>query len=115
MRLRRILLAGITFAGLYGWAQEQAARAPQTSTVFVYRYKQFVGSALEPSVYCDDAQLARMDNGRYFSVKLEPGKHVFHSNDRQSGVELNVEPGQQYFIRVEMAAGFMKGRGRLVL
>src|SRR5258707_9599036 len=41
--------------------------------VFVYRYKQFVGSALEPSVYCDENQLARMDNGRFFIVELPPG------------------------------------------
>jgi hypothetical protein len=34
------------------------------ATVYVYRYKQFVGAALSPSVYCDDLQLARMDNGR---------------------------------------------------
>ena len=56
-----------------------------------------------------------MDNGRYFAVKLPPGKHTFHSNDRQSGVELTTEAGQQYYIRVEMAVGFMKGHGRLIL
>lgn len=85
------------------------------ATVYVYRYKQFAGSALSPSVYCDEVQLARMDNGRYFAAKIDPGKHVFHSNDKQSGVELDVKPGEKYFIRVEIAAGFMKGHGRLVL
>jgi hypothetical protein len=35
----------------------------------VYRYKQFVGSALSPSVWCDETELARMENGRYFTVK----------------------------------------------
>src|ERR1700716_3249980 len=28
------------------------------ATVYVYRYKQFVGSALSPSVYCDETELA---------------------------------------------------------
>jgi hypothetical protein len=74
-----------------------------------------VGSALEPSVYCDEVQLARMDNGRYFSAAVEPGKHTFHSNDKQSGLELDAKPGEKYFIRVEIAAGAMKGHGRLVL
>jgi hypothetical protein len=64
------------------WAQEKAAPSvtPQDSakaTVYIYRYKQFVGAALAPSVYCDDVQLARMENGRYFATTVEPGKHIF--------------------------------------
>jgi hypothetical protein len=82
--------------------------------IFVYRYKQFVGSALEPSVYCDDNQLARMDNGRFFIVELPAGVHEFRSNDKQSGVELDLKSGQTYYLRVELATGFWKGHGRLV-
>lgn len=90
--------------------------APQTdkAIVYFYRYKQYVGSALAPSVYCDEAQIARMENGRYFAVRLDPGKHTFRSNDKQSGAEVDLKPGQEYFLRVEIASGFMKGHGRLV-
>lgn len=87
---------------------------PTTATVYVYRYKQYEGSALSPSVYCDEVQLARMDNGRYFGVTLAPGKHAFRSNDKQSGLELDLKAGQVYFIRVEIATGFWKGHGRLI-
>jgi hypothetical protein len=102
------------------WAQEKTAPSANSqdsakATVFVYRYKQFVGAALAPSVYCDDVQLARMENGRYFTTTVEPGKHIFRSNDEQSGIVLLAAPGQQYFIRVDIAAGFMKGHGRLQL
>jgi len=108
------------FVGASAFGQEQAATAQAdgqqaTATVYFYRYKQFVGGALEPSIYCDEAQLARMDNGRYFALKIDAGKHTFHSNDKQSGVELDVKPGQQYFVRMEIATGFAKGHGRLVL
>src|ERR1700752_4573225 len=85
------------------------------STVYVYRYKQFVGSALAPSVFCDDVQLARIENGRYFTVTVDPGKHIFRSNDEQSGIVLQAVAGQQYFVRVDIAAGFMKGHGRLTM
>ena len=71
--------------------------------------------ALAPSVYCDDVQLARMDNGRYFMATVDAGKHTFRSNDPQSGILLDMKPGEQYFVRVEIATGFMKGHGRLVL
>jgi Protein of unknown function (DUF2846) len=122
MRALRILALAISLSSLLAFAQEPATTAPQTAeakpakgTVYVYRYKQFVGSALAPSVFCDEAQLARMDNGRYFAVKIDPGKHTFRSNDPQSGLELNVKAGQEYFVRVELATGFMKGHGRLIL
>ena len=122
MRTLRILgFLALCFAGLVALAQEPAAESQKTAagsakaTVYVYRYKQFVGSALTPSVYCDESELAKMENGRYFSVKLDPGKHTFHSNDKQSGMELDVKAGQQYFLRVELVPGAMKGHGRLVL
>ena len=83
--------------------------------MYVYRYKQFVGAAIEPSVFCDETEVARMDNGRYFTVDLKPGKHVFRSNDKQSGIELDAAPGAAYYLRVEIATVFMKGHGRLVL
>jgi hypothetical protein len=128
MRTLRILgLLIFCFTGLAAIAQEPAADSQKTNdakaskaadskaTVYVYRYKQFVGGALAPSVYCDETELARMENGRYFTVKLDPGKHNFRSNDKQSGTELDMKAGQEYFLRVEIATGFAKGHGRLVL
>jgi hypothetical protein len=95
---------------------QPAAAAPSThATIYFYRYKQYVGSALSPSVFCDEAQLARMENGRYFMAHIEPGKHTFRSNDAQSGVELDLKPGEKYYIRIEIAPGMMKGHGRLVM
>ena len=100
-------------------AESSAASTQSTSqtgqaTIYFYRYKQYAGSALKPSVYCDEIEVARMQNGRYFTLKLDPGKHTFRSNDKQSGVEVDLKPGQEYFLRVELVAGFMKGHGRLV-
>jgi Protein of unknown function (DUF2846) len=82
--------------------------------VYFYRYKQFTGAALEPSVYCDEIQLARMDNGRYFVAQLDPGVHTLRANDKQSGIELKLEPGGDYYVRIELVTGFWKGHGRLV-
>jgi len=99
----------------FGFAQQPASSPQQKASVYVYRYKQFAGSALSPSVYCDEVQLARMENGRYFTVALDAGHHTFRSNDSQSGVQLDLKPGEEYFIRLEIAAGMMKGHGRLML
>jgi hypothetical protein len=122
MRTLRVLgLLIFCFTGLAAIAQEPTADSqkadakPSKATVYVYRYKQFVGSALSPSVYCDETELARMENGRYFTVRLDAGKHNFRSNDKQSGTELDMKAGGEYFLRVEIASGFAKGHGRLVL
>ena len=121
--LKALLL--LAFATSLLHAQQPASAAAQTDnaaktddshvTVYIYRYKQFVGSALSPSVYCDDTELARMDNGRFFAAKLSSGKHTFHSNDQQAGIDVDLKSGQDYYIRVEIAAGMMKGHGRLTL
>jgi len=92
-----------------------SASSDAGALVYIYRYKQFTGGALEPSVYCDGKELARMDNGRYFKVKLTPGKHAFRSNDKQSGIEFETKAGEEYYIRVDIATGFWKGHGRLTL
>lgn len=121
MKALKALSFLISLIGVLAMAQQpastpNAADAKESKAmVHVYRYKQFVGGALEPSVYCDEVQLARMDNGRYFAAMVDPGKHTFRSNDSQSGIELDTKAGQEYFIRVEIATGFAKGHGRLVL
>src|SRR5437667_5482626 len=119
MRILRVLFAAVLFASVFAMAEEPSSPVADSSqskaTLYVYRYKQFVGKALSPSVYCDKTELARMENGRYFTVKLDSGKHAFRSNDKQSGVDLDMKAGQSYFMRVEIATGFMKGHGRLIL
>lgn len=92
-----------------------AATSDQKPKIYFYRIKQFAGSALEPSVYCDDKELARMDNGRYFVVTLEPGKHTCRMGDKQTGFELDMKPGEEYYAKVTIDTGFLKGRGRLTL
>lgn len=115
-KIASLLFLLTSLAVAHGQAPATApSSGSQKATIYVYRYKQFVGSALAPSVYCDEAQLARMENGRYFAVTIDPGQHAFRSNDAQSGIQLDVKPGEEYFIRLEIATGMMKGHGRLVL
>jgi hypothetical protein len=83
------------------------------ATVVFYRLRRFYGGALEPSVYCDDNELATMDNGRYFKVQLSAGPHVCHSTDA-SAVPLDLRAGETYFVRMEIITGFMKGQGGLL-
>ena len=38
---------------------------------------------------------------------------MFRSNDKQAGVEVELQPGHKCYIRMELASGFMQGHGRL--
>jgi hypothetical protein len=96
-------------------AEPSAASKSSKGRIYFYRTKQFTGSALEPSVYCDEKELARMDNGRYFAVDLEPGEHTCRMGDKQTGFALNVKAGEEYYAKVTIEAGFWKGHGRLTL
>ena len=129
-KLMFVLLA-ILFTASVSHAQETAPASPPTHApaatepaapasdakpkIYFYRIKQFAGSALEPSVYCDEKELARMDNGRYFGVTLEPGKHTCRMGDKQTGFEIDMKPGEEYYAKITIDTGFLKGRGRLTL
>lgn len=95
--------------------QEQSKSPGGKVRVNVYRYKQFVGKGLRPSIYCDERDVARVQSGRSVVLALAPGKHMFRSNDKQSQIELELKVGQEYYIRIDIATGLMKGHGRLTL
>lgn len=83
--------------------------------VYVYRPGKLLGKALEPSVFVDETELARMDNGRYFALKLMPGKHIIRMTDDKKGYAIDMGPGQTYFFRVGIEAGMWKGHGKITL
>jgi hypothetical protein len=92
------------------------AAADGRAVVYVYRNRNGSGPPPNsPSVFCDEHELARMQNGRYFSIHLDAGKHSFRSTDGQTVTDLNVKEGQTYYIRGEVVPVRLKPRGRLTL
>jgi hypothetical protein len=83
--------------------------------VYIYRPSKIGGGALEPSVFVDDVELARMDNGRYLALKLKPGKHIVHMTSEKKGYAIDMGPGQTYYFRVGIEMGMWKGQGKITL
>jgi len=94
---------------------ETTTASSEEATVFIYRPNKWVGRALEPSVFVDETELARMDNGRYFAIKLKPGKHIIRMTDDKKGYAIDMGPGQTYFFRIGLEAGMWKGQGKITL
>lgn len=96
-------------------SQPPAATTPGAALLRVYRQRRYAGSALAPSIYVDDRQIARIGNGRRISVKLLPGTHSIRSDDKSSAISVDAVTGQEYFVRVDEAMGFWKGHGKLTM
>jgi hypothetical protein len=87
----------------------------EDAVVYIYRPKSWIGRGLEPSVFIDATELARMDNGRYFALRMKPGKHIVHMTDEKKGYAIDMGPGQTYFFRIGLEAGTWKGQGKILL
>jgi hypothetical protein len=115
-RIDESALVAIFPAAKVAAAARKAAAGPGSeglATVYVYRPQTWVGKLREFSVICDGIEVARMVNGSYFSLKLEPGKHLLHMADLNHGYVIDMEPGQIYFFRVGLVT--WKAEDQLIL
>jgi hypothetical protein len=97
-------------------AAPTAADADQAqATIYFYRPRRFVGSALKPSVFVDSANVGRMHNGDSIKFSVAPGTHAVYSNDKSTGLSLEAKPGQTYYVRIDIQVGAFKGHGGITL
>jgi hypothetical protein len=85
------------------------------AVVFIYRPDKWLGYMQEPSVFVDDTELVRMDNGRYVAVKLSPGKHLIHMTSKKRSFLVDMGAGETYYFRVAIEQGFSQQHGKLTL
>lgn len=103
------LLLGMMLCALAYGTAEQAK-----SLIVFYRPKRFTGSALTPSIYVDGKQVARLDNGRYFSLPVDPGQHEITSSMKHAPLELTPKPGETIYLEMVILMGTWRGGGRLI-
>ena len=85
----------------------------QEATVFIYRPGKYGGRVLEPSVFVNQTEVARMDNGRYFALRLKPGKYTIRLTDDEKGYTIDVSQSETYFFRIGVDWGMFKGHGTI--
>jgi len=69
-----------------------------------------------PSIFCDGRLLGKLKKGNYFLARLSPGKHTIYAVHKDSSMEFDLEPGGEYFIRVEFKLpSFGKAKGTLAV
>lgn len=83
------------------------------AAVIIYRERAYLGSALRPTVMLNGKDFVNVGNGRVFVGAFQPGHYVFQMDDKKSGAEMDLRPGQAVYFKVELVPGFWKGGGRL--
>ena len=92
--------------------------------VYFYRPQQLLGSALRPSIYCDNVLLATLGVARFFSVDIPAGTHDCYTDgetkqERHGYIktgpkaDIDLKAGNNYYFLINFHAGF--GAARLPL
>jgi len=112
-----LVAVGLAAASLCAHSQQMKDDASSTetkATIIVGRLKDFGSRNWRPSVYVDETELARSQNGRYLVAKVDPGKRTVRAEDPKHALQMELKAGDCYFFRVEIASGFAKAHGQLV-
>lgn len=97
------------------FAQQPAQPASSNTAVVFFRESHYVGKALKPSVYVDGKQVARLENGRWFSMSIAPGKHEVSSSAKdEAATVINVAAGETDYVQMVITTGTWRGSGRLM-
>jgi len=95
-------------------APEQNGKDKTTAILF-FREHHFTGSALKPSIFVDDKEVNRLSNGRWFLLKVEPGKHRLQSSAKnEPATVVEVAPGETAYVQMVILTGNWRGGGRLL-
>lgn len=80
-------------------APAHIATAERTCTLYFYRPRLYRGSAVRIGLFVDGTPAVNLVNGRWAAIQIPAGHHVIKPKDDQSGIEVDSEPGQNYYFR----------------
>jgi hypothetical protein len=111
------LIGTVLAAGQLSQMSQQAGPGPATKDgkvrVYVYRNAGITGKEFRPSVFVDEKDTARLQSGRSVILALPAGTHIFRSTDKKEQFQIDLKPGQKYFVRIDVSVVSLKGRGKL--
>ena len=95
--------------------QPTQAQPAQAASLIIFREGHFAGSALKPSIFVDGKEVARLKNGSYYIMPIEPGKHELSSSAKhESPLPIEIKAGETSYVQMIVVPGTWRGAGRLV-
>ena len=93
----------------------EAPQAPEGKALMTFfRPGRFYGAVLNTSIFIDEVEIADLDNGTYVTAAVAAGRHAIHGDEAADTLSIAIEPGREYFYRVDIVTGAWKGHGRLI-
>lgn len=80
--------------------------------VVFFRPSRMVGMAINFTAREGETEIGRLSSGRYLAQAVDPGVHEFNIRGGET-TRIEVEEGETYFLQLNIAMGFMSGRGAL--
>jgi uncharacterized protein DUF2846 len=91
-----------------------AAPGSGMGTIVFFREKKFAGAAVSFKVREGEQELGKLSSGTYFIVQVKPGAHTYVVHSEAKDVfNLEVEPGETYYVRGSISMGVMVGHPNL--
>lgn len=88
---------------------------PDKSNIYIYRNESMGGAVKMPLVF-DGQAVGDTASKTYLFLEANPGKHtIISKTENDSTLEVNAEPGKNYFVWQEVKMGFMSARSKLQL
>ena len=92
---------------------KQFQPVPDKGVLYIYRSESF-GGAVKMDVMVDSALIGDTAAETYFRMELPPGKHTIVSKaENTDEVDIDVQPGQLYFVWQEVKMGILYARNKL--
>jgi len=121
IKINRFLVLATLFLIVQGCASlgpvyqaESVAVPSDKSLVYIYRPNKFTGSGITYYVYADEKIATKLYNGGYFPYISEPGNVKFWAKtESKSSVQLELKPGNTYYLKGGVQMGVMVGRPNL--
>lgn len=114
-RITLVVLSLLAFSPALFAQQQAAAPASGNTSIVFFREGHYMGRALKPSVYVDGKQVARLENGRWFTMPIAPGKHeVSSSAKHEAATVVEVSAGETSYVQMVITTGNWRGSGRLI-
>jgi hypothetical protein len=80
----------------------------QTGTIVFYREPHSLTGDFKPTVFCDNEELARIENGTSFEITVPAGVHkcTVESLQRPGAIDVNVIAGKPSYVHVNLLQGW---------
>ena len=98
-----------------GTGSQTTEVAKDKAKIVFFRESHYAGSTLRPSVYVDGKEVERLDDGRWFSIEVDPGKHELGSSAKnEPHTMVNAQGGETTYVQMVIVPGTWRGAGRLL-